>query len=206
MRGSASGVWWKHHPDGPARVAVLEADQPAGAEGDHRALRVPGQECTRQSGQMREVAGEQEVGRLCLEPADPAGRVAIGGQAVGLLGSGVEQLGPDLGGLTGPGPAGVEEPDRADAKMVDRSPGHSPDVLGPSIGERPVGVLALGLGLPVLDKVEAHRGHPRSTDLGHQMGPTGPKHVSAALHLPPVLGQLLVEMEQGAALGAVKGQ
>ena len=45
---------------------------------------------------------------------------------------------------------------RPNAQMLDRPTSHPDDVLGAVVGERPPRILALGLGLSVLNQVQPH--------------------------------------------------
>ena len=107
-------------------------------------------------GEVGKMCDEHQIVRLGLEAFDPDRRIVVGSQGIGLLDVGVKQSTPDLGRLTGPRLARMNHPSRPRTELHDGVMGHPNNVVDALVGERPVRVLGLGLGLPMLNEVELH--------------------------------------------------
>ena len=105
---------------------------------------------------------EHEIVGFRVQAFSPGRRIIVGSEAVGLLGIDADQSSPDLGRLAGPGLARVDHPSWPHAELLDRMTCHPGNVVDALVDERSLLVLALGLGLPMLNQVELHGHHGRA--------------------------------------------
>ena len=106
------------------------------------------------------MTDEHEVVYWRIEAVDPCRGVVVWSEVVALLNFGAQQCTPHIGRLTGPGLARVDNPGGRHPELVDRPTSHTRNALSALVGERPLRVFILGLGLPMLNEEELH-GHQR---------------------------------------------
>ena len=108
------------------------------------------------------MTDEHEVVHLRAEAIEPGRGVIIWSESVVLLDIGAQQSTPGLGRLTGPGLARVDDARHPDAELLDRVTSHARNVFGTLVGQPPLRVFVVGLGLPMLNEIEVHCRHGRT--------------------------------------------
>src|SRR4029453_16050359 len=105
---------------------------------------------------MGKMAGEHDVVGRHGEAWFPDRRVIVGSQRIGLLHINVDESTPNFGRLPSPRLARMNHPIGAHPELLDRLTSHPGNVVKTVSGERPLRVLVLWLGPPMLHEVELH--------------------------------------------------
>jgi hypothetical protein len=159
MPTCSSREYHRHHPAG---VGSLQPDQPALAEPDQGPVGRADQQQSGEASEMGKMPDEHEIVRLRPKAFEPDRRVIVGSKPIGVFDVGVEHLAPSLGRLTGPRLARMKYPRRPHSELRNRVMRHAGNIPGTLVGERPIRVLVLGLGPPVLSQIELHSGQRRA--------------------------------------------
>lgn len=112
---------------------------------------------------MGQVPDEYHLVHLGVEALDPGSRVIVGSKTLGWLDGGIQQSAPYLGRLAGPCFPRVNHLCRSHIELLAGTACHTGDVSDALVGERPLRVLVLGLGLSMLNEIQLHH-HRRNVD------------------------------------------